>query len=365
MPMFYGQIKMQKYLDDPEVSFSAIGDAIVPENPAIQVTEFGQGKSIDQLIKKLFLVGNGGVSEKESFDLAAYFYTERCKLTNSEFPFFFVTGDEGFYEQVPKQYFKEVFDINIGNEFISGRDIMKKLMTKFNVFHLKKAYISQNKEEIIHKQWIDTIGEERVLKFTDPKACVDIMLGVIALTTGVRTLETYVKDMKIREQTKERIELVKETLKLYSQKLSSGNINLVKATKEIIVDSNLDLTSLSLKIPTNELNEIKEVTEKLLLGFGVSDEKISRIKNMKRLIKEHSNIIPKDLICPITNELFIEPVITSDGITYEEKAIRCWLVNNDTSPLTGQKLENKNLLPNNVISKLVQNFYEGNIDLLK
>ncbi len=111
--------------------------------------------------------------------------------------------------------------------------MIEKFMKKFNVFHLKKAYISKNKEEIIRKQWIETIGEERVLQFDEPKACVDIMLGAIALTTGVRTLDTYVKDMKIREQTKPRIELVIKTLKPYSDMLNQGKIEIIKNSKYI------------------------------------------------------------------------------------------------------------------------------------
>jgi hypothetical protein len=30
------------------------------------------------------------------------------------------------------------------------------------------------------------------------KACVDIMLGAISISTGARTLETYINDMKER-----------------------------------------------------------------------------------------------------------------------------------------------------------------------
>lgn len=43
MPMFYGQIKMQNYIKDPEISFCAIGDATCDSAP-LQVTGFGQGK---------------------------------------------------------------------------------------------------------------------------------------------------------------------------------------------------------------------------------------------------------------------------------------------------------------------------------
>ena len=378
MPMFYGQIKMQKYLEDPEISFSAIGDAIVEENPAIQVSEFGQGNSIDDIIRKLVIVGNGGGNEKESFELAAYFYNEYCMLNNAEFPFFFLTGDEGFYENVPKKYFNDVFGINLGNsnEFVSGREIIKKLMTKFNVFHLKKAYISHNKEEIIHKQWADTIGEERVLQFTEPKACVDIMLGAISLTTGVRTLDTYIKDMKIREQTKPRIEMVTQTLQKYADKLAQGSIAIVKTHNDSYTNTNSQQTSdikqdssslkkTSLFIPQNELTDIREITQKLILGYSLTDEKLKFVFDLKKLKSQQSNLIPVELICPITNEIFVEPVIADDGVTYEDKAIICWLTNKDISPVTGKKLNNKNLTVNSVIVKAVKLFYENNVDLLK
>ena len=32
------------------------------------------------------------------------------------------------------------------------------------------------------------------------KACIDVMLGAIAITSGARNLETYIEDMKQRGQ---------------------------------------------------------------------------------------------------------------------------------------------------------------------
>ena len=43
LPVFYGQIIQQGYLEDPAISISAIGDASSSNTP-IQVTPFGQGK---------------------------------------------------------------------------------------------------------------------------------------------------------------------------------------------------------------------------------------------------------------------------------------------------------------------------------
>lgn len=59
MPMFYGQIMMQGYLQDPAISFCAIGDAKMDDVP-LQVTSFGQGKQIDEVLSKMYLEGGGG-----------------------------------------------------------------------------------------------------------------------------------------------------------------------------------------------------------------------------------------------------------------------------------------------------------------
>lgn len=73
IPMFYGQIMQQGYLTDPALSFCAIGDAKTDKAP-LQVADFGQGKEIDEKLSKLWLEDGGGGNQKESYELAAFFY---------------------------------------------------------------------------------------------------------------------------------------------------------------------------------------------------------------------------------------------------------------------------------------------------
>lgn len=61
------------------------------------------------------------------------------------------------------------------------------------------------------------------------------------------------------------------------------------------------------------------------------------------------------LICPITTLIFEDPVVASDGYTYERKAIVKWLVDHDTSPLTRDYISNS-LLSNEVIKTVVQQY---------
>ena len=55
----------------------------------------------------------------------------------------------------------------------------------------------------------------------------------------------------------------------------------------------------------------------------------------------------KALVCPITAELFKDPVLlVEDGYTYERDAVTKWLTKHDTSPMTGGTLKSRTLAPN-------------------
>ena len=69
-------------------------------------------------------------------------------------------------------------------------------------------------------------------------------------------------------------------------------------------------------------------------------------------------LLPPAFICPITQELMEEPVVTQDGQTYERHAIEYWLRDHDTSPLTGQPLAHKELTANIVLRSMIREHYE-------
>ena len=49
-----------------------------------------------------------------------------------------------------------------------------------------------------------------------------------------------------------------------------------------------------------------------------------------------------------------DPVICTDGHTYERSAIRHWLDKYGTSPVTNKKLPNHKLIPNYAIKKVIE-----------
>ena len=78
-----------------------------------------------------------------------------------------------------------------------------------------------------------------------------------------------------------------------------------------------------------------------------------------QLEKNNNENINYNFICSITHEIMIDPVISSDGHTYERSAIEKWLNNNEQSPMTREIITRNSLVPNialrNIIKQLRKN----------
>jgi len=64
--------------------------------------------------------------------------------------------------------------------------------------------------------------------------------------------------------------------------------------------------------------------------------------------------IPREFICPVTFEIMEDPVICSDGYTYERKVILN--LPNSISPLTRQQIDKNNLIPNRNLKDAIERY---------
>ena len=65
------------------------------------------------------------------------------------------------------------------------------------------------------------------------------------------------------------------------------------------------------------------------------------------------NYILSDMEDPISLVIMKDPVITSDGVTYERKSIEDWVEREGTHPVTGAKISLDDLIPNLLAKKLI------------
>jgi len=159
LPMFFGELIMQEYAEDVEMSFAAIGDATDGDKAPIQICDFAAGTTLDTWLKRLWLEEGGGGSGKESYELTCFYYAFHSKLENPHKSFFFITGDESFYEKVSKDQVKEW----IGDDLESDYPIEKvfdKLKEKYEVFFLFPQKSMDDKKANIDREITKRLARE-------------------------------------------------------------------------------------------------------------------------------------------------------------------------------------------------------------
>jgi hypothetical protein len=67
---------------------------------------------------------------------------------------------------------------------------------------------------------------------------------------------------------------------------------------------------------------------------------------------------PDDFVCPITQELMVDPCFAADGHTYERHAIERWLQTKSNSPKTGCALELTAVFPNHLLRRQIREWQE-------
>lgn len=66
--------------------------------------------------------------------------------------------------------------------------------------------------------------------------------------------------------------------------------------------------------------------------------------------------IPNQYKCPITLEIMVDPIICTDGFTYERTSILA--LTTSVSPMTRQPIDKNFLIPNNALKQLIQQFVD-------
>ena len=82
------------------------------------------------------------------------------------------------------------------------------------------------------------------------------------------------------------------------------------------------------------------------------------LENTKNKVPDSANA-PKAFLCPILHEVMIDPVLAADGHTYERAAIDRWFQKSSVSPMTGQRVKSRDVLPNFTIKSMIQEWIDS------
>lgn len=180
-----------------------------------QVCDFAEGKTIDDWIEKLYLEGGGGGQACESYEMLAHFYEKNARFTHPKAkeskPFFFIIGDEAPYPNVDADNASRNFGGHMQSD-IPTKKVFEQVRDKYAFKHIHVPYKDSDVDAQVESEWKRSIGDD-FIRVKEPKAVVDVILGVVAITSGARTLEQYQQDMRDRGQTETRIKNVTAALK--------------------------------------------------------------------------------------------------------------------------------------------------------
>lgn len=174
----YLEFEGQEYLGDGmEISWCAFGDATKNDKYPFQAREFCKGKKLKTELDKLIHERGGGGNQCESYDLAALYYARNCEMPEAiRKPIFIFICDEGIMTSAnPGSWTNTDGDGDWKKWF-------GELSQKFSVYCIRKNYHGSDTE--IHRQWVDTLGEGRVVRLQDPNRVVDVIFGLLAKETG-------------------------------------------------------------------------------------------------------------------------------------------------------------------------------------
>jgi len=91
-------------------------------------------------------------------------------------------------------------------------------------------------------------------------------------------------------------------------------------------------------------------------GYGTSEIIAKGVESDPVVEAERPH--PPSFYCPISHQCMHDPVILTDGHTYERRHIEQWLQTNDKSPVSGIKLTQTVVFPNHALRNAIEEYFE-------
>lgn len=192
----YMDNECKEYLgEDMEISFAAVGDAVMNDSYPIQIRPFKKGRDLEAELKALVIEGGGGGDHDESYELSALFYARNAKMPNAAKPILIIIGDEGFHPTVLKKHAK-LANVD-AQEDLNSENIFEELKEKFSVYLIRKPYDSHLNSSI-QERWSKILGPERIAILPSADRVVDVIFGILAKEKD--KLDYFKKEIEERQE---------------------------------------------------------------------------------------------------------------------------------------------------------------------
>ena len=96
-------------------------------------------------------------------------------------------------------------------------------------------------------------------------------------------------------------------------------------------------------------------------SYFVQEDSGIRAPDVQEKIKVPESL-KEVLLCPISQQIMTDPVVTPYGHTYDKEFIEAHLQNSSKDPLTGKFLKKSQLMPNYKIKEIIELYKAGGIN---
>ena len=183
---------LTKYLKDPQVAVAANDDFTVEGTNSIQISDFESDNRIDEHIRNIWLVRDGGGNDGESYDLLLYAAARKtvldCVEKRGKKGYMFLYADEPIFKYVAASHVNSVFNDTLEGE-IPIAEIIEEARNLYNIYVIWPEGGYAHARE----QYVELFGEEYVLTSQHP----NLICELIASTIGMAEEQTTsVDDVK-------------------------------------------------------------------------------------------------------------------------------------------------------------------------
>src|SRR3989344_8062302 len=205
--------------NDVEICFVGIGDAFW-DKYALQVRPFTKDQDLPKRMKELIIEQGGGPPIEESYELAALYFANNCKMPNAIKPLFIFIGDEIPYDYVAKDLAKEWTGVDLKGH-TTTLSVMRDLQKNFSVYLIRKPIIDPKNPQAaidvnmrVQRKWEKYLGADHISVLPKPERVVDVIFGIMAKEAG--KVEYFEEELKGRQlpdkKGKEKVETVMVSL---------------------------------------------------------------------------------------------------------------------------------------------------------
>lgn len=172
---------------DPQVLFGGIGDHHSDSYP-LQVGQFESGTAeLDQWLTELYLEGNGGGQQRESYSLAwlvaARHTSCDCFEKRGQKGFLFTIGDEAAWDVLQADALRQLLGYQEASD-LTDQQLLEEAQRAFHVFHIHVNEGSYRNNPQILGYWKKLLGE-RLIVLDDYNAIAETIATAVALVHGV------------------------------------------------------------------------------------------------------------------------------------------------------------------------------------